>query len=240
MNSIDLIIPTMWSDSTFVDTLKYYNDLENINKIILVDNNYTKKPILPKLSKTILVDYKKNLYVNPSWNEGFRRSKANIICILNDDILVDNKIFAKVKQLDFSNIDLIGVSLNKDGIDNYTIGNSTLDEIVKLQVNRNQPIGGQAWAFGVCMFIKRSSYKVIPSLYQVWFGDDYLVQRSNHVYVIKTNLIKGKISSTFVEQKNNKDITNRMRLDASNVFRFNHFLNGKNWDIVKSWRFDGV
>ena len=61
------------------------------------------------------------------------------------------------------------------------------EELIKLNIDKTQPIGGQAYAFGICMFIKRSSYKVIPSLYQIWFGDDYLVQRNENIFALKTN-----------------------------------------------------
>lgn len=235
MNSIDIIIPTMWRVPSFVSELSNYCDCPYINQIIIIDNDYINRPSSEIFNhpKVVLVNYGKNLYVNPSWNEGYYRAKSDVIGILNDDITVHSDIFKMMSALDFSSIGLIGVGL-KGSPDNYTIDKYSDDDdnLIKLKVNKSQPIGGQAWAFGICMFMKRSVYKIIPSLYQVWFGDDYLVQRIEPIYVLKTNKIQGKISSTLVSLTKSPDLQKRIFLDAQNVYLFNHFKNGKNWDII--------
>jgi hypothetical protein len=81
--------------------------------------------------------------------------------------------------------------------------------------------------------MKRSSYRVIPSLYQVWFGDDYLIQRCKNIYTLKTSKIYGEISKTIIASDIKTEIQKRIDLDAKNVYKHNHFLNGKNWDIIK-------
>lgn len=236
MSTIDIIIPTMWKSDDFISTINSYCDCRFIDQIIIIDNNYMERPKSDILdhSKITLINHGKNLYVNPSWNEGYYRSKSNVIGILNDDIDVHSDIFKLITEMDFSDVDLMGVNL-RGYPDNYTIGNSSNNDdiIEKINVNYSQPIGGQAWAFGICMFIKRSSYRIIPSLYQVWFGDDYLVQRCKSIYTLKSNKIKGKISSTLTKLSKDVDIIKRMRQDAKNVYYFNHFKNGKNWDIIK-------
>ena len=103
-------------------------------------------------------------------------------------------------------------------------------------MNKTQPIGGQSYAFGVCMFIKRTSYRVIPSLYQIWFGDDYLIQHCKNIYTLKTSKIKGEISKTIVAFDKESDVNKRIVLDSRNAYKFNHFLNSKNWDLVKQWK----
>jgi hypothetical protein len=102
-----------------------------------------------------------------------------------------------------------------------------------MNIDKTQPIGGQAYAFGVCMFIKRSSYRVIPSLYQIWYGDDYLVQRNKNIYALKTSKIKGEISKTITKFDKTSDVQLRINLDSLNAYKYNHFLNGKNWDFPK-------
>ena len=236
MNNIDIIIPTMWRDPSFISALSDYVECPYITRIILIDNDYIKRPTSEvfKHPKITLVNYGRNLYVNPSWNEGYYRSTSTIIGILNDDINVHSDIFKLISERNLDSIGIIGVSL-KGAPDNYTIDkyNDSNDIIVQLKVDRSQPIGGQAWAFGICMFMKRIDYRVIPSLYQVWFGDDYLVQRINPVHVLRTNKIKGKISSTLVALNKSVDVQNRINLDSQNVYKFNHFKNGKNWDLIR-------
>ena len=233
MNTIDLVIPTMWRDDLFPQALKTYCECPHINKIFIIDNDHKRRPPdLVSHNKITIINYGRNIYVNPAWNEGYYRSKADIMCLLNDDIQVDPTLFEFIKNLDFSQIDIIGVHL-KDGITNYHITDhpDRKEELIKLNVNKAKPIGGQSFAYGVCMFVKRSSYRVIPSLYKIWYGDDYLIQRCTHIYTLKTSKIKGEISKTIVAHEG--ALKKRIDLDSRNVYRFNHFFNGKNWDLVR-------
>lgn len=234
MNKIDLVIPTMWRDENFPEALQKYVQCDSINHIYIIDNDYVRHPKdLVKSNKITIINYGKNIYVNAAWNEGYFRSKADVICLLNDDIYVENDVFNFMHNLDFIDKDIIGVHL-KDGITNYHITNhpDMKEELIRLNVNKSQPIGGQSFAYGVCMFIKRSSYRVIPSLYQVWFGDDYLIQRCNEIYTLKTSKIHGVVSKTITEPDIRKYVQKRIDLDTLNVSKYNHFFNAKNWGIV--------
>lgn len=237
MNSIDIVIPTMWKDNNFISCLEKYCNSNKIQNIFLIDNDKLNRPTNDILEhkKVKITSYGKNIYVNPAWNEGYYRSKADILCLLNDDIQVDTTIFDDIATLDFTDIDIIGVHL-KGSIDNFHIVNhiDKKEELIKLNVNKSKPIGGQAYAFGVCMFVKRTSYKVIPSLYQIWYGDDYLIQNCENIYALKTSKITGEISKTIVNLTKNKNnmIQKRIDLDTYNAYHFNHFKNAKNWDIL--------
>jgi len=236
MNTIHVTIPTMWKEPKFVGYLEKYCESKYIQKIILVDNNHLERPKSDIFNhkKIELVSYGRNIYVNPAWNEGYYRSNSDILSLINDDIFVNDDIFKFMSELNFSEIDIVGVHL-KDGITNYHITNhpDQKEELIKLNVNKMQPIGGQSFAFGVCLFVKRTSYTVIPSLYKIWYGDDYLIQRCKNIYTLKTSKITGEISKTLVAYDKRSDIHKRLTLDSSNAFRFNHFLNSKNWDLVK-------
>jgi hypothetical protein len=236
MNSICLVIPTMWCDENFVGYLEKYCYYKNIQKIYLIDNNKFQRPnsnIFKHPKIDIIAPYK-NIYVNQSWNEGYYRSKEDVICLLNDDVFVEEKIFDYVHELNMSNIDIIGSYL-KGTIDNHQINSDYYkgDELIKLNVNRNLPIGRYVYAFGVCMFVKKTSYKVIPSLYKVWYGDDYLIQRCDNIYAFKTNKIHGRISKTIFSYKK-EEIFKRIDLDTHNAYYYGHFKNVKKWKIVKN------
>ena len=237
---IDVIILTMWMTETAIDAIQKYCKNPKVSKVILIDNNPKMQP--KEFSKIALdskieyVTYGKNIYVNPALNEGYYRSKSEIIAIINDDIVVDDSIFDLVLNHNLQPGDLIGVNL-RGRQNNYKIDDiiDTKEEIVKFNYNKNLPIGGQAWAFGICMFMHRKTYRVIPSLYQVWYGDDYLAQSAKNIYAINSNKIKGTISETLKKFNNpNDDIPKRIELDSKNFIRFNHFQNGKNWDIPKN------
>lgn len=232
---IDIVIPTMWRANNIVSNLEQYLETPVVNKVILIDNNRSQRPThdIFKHPKLELVDYGRNIYVNPAWNEGYQRSTQPIVAFINDDITVYPELLMGIANTDFTNVDIIGVNL-RSGKDNYTIGEYTgPDKIARLDYDKTKPIGGQAWAFGICMFIKRESYHEIPSLYQIWYGDDYLVQHVDNVYALMTNKIKGVISKTLVELEHNQEILKRIELDSTNAYNYDHFINGKNWDIFK-------
>lgn len=239
MNSIDIVIPTMWKEENLPQYLEQYAKSKFVKQIIVIDNDYINRPKskIFQHEKITIVNYGKNIYVNPAWNEGYYRCKSDVMCVLNDDIFVEDTIFEYMSILDFSEIDLIGVHL-KGSIDNYHIVDhpDKEDVLIRLKVNKTQPIGGQSYAFGVCMFIKRTSYRVIPSLYQIWFGDDYLIQHCKNIYTLKTSKIKGEISKTIVAFNEESDVNKRIVLDSRNAYKYNHFLNSKNWDLVKQWK----
>lgn len=232
---IDIVIPTMWMSSVLEKSLKTYVSHPQVNKIIIIDNNQNSRPNFDVLKheKIDLISYGRNIYVNPAWNEGYHRAKSKILGILNDDIEVSTEVFDMVSNFDFKEGDLIGVNL-RGYQNNYKIDDfiDTKEEIVKLNYDDTKPIGGQAWAFGICMFMLRNSYHEIPDLYQVWYGDDYLTQRAKTVYAINSNKIKGKISETLTKFNDpNSDVSKRIELDSKNLLRFNHFKNSSNWDI---------
>jgi hypothetical protein len=232
---IDLIIPTMWFVNDFEQSLQTYIKCDLIKKIIVIDNNHLKRPSYEILNhpKIELISYGRNIFVNPSWNEGYYRSESKILGILNDDINVSPEIFDMIVNFNIQKGDLIGVNL-QGSQNNYKIDDfiNTEEEIIKLNYDPQRPIGSQAWAFGICMFMRRESYKLIPSLYQVWYGDDFFAQHSKNIYVINSNKIKGTISETLTKFNDpNSDISKRIELDSKNLMSYDHFINGKHWDI---------
>lgn len=235
---IDIIIPTMWMSTELDKSLISYTLNPLVNKVIIIDNNVKNRPLNDILNhpKIELVSYGRNIYVNPAWNEGAKRATSDIIAIINDDIIVHDSVFELVINFNLQLNDLIGVNL-RGYQDNYKIDEyiNTKEEIVKINFDRRQPIGGQAWAFGICMFMRRESYHTIPSLYQIWYGDDYLAQHSTNVYALNSNKIKGKISETLSKFNDpNSDISKRIELDSKNLLAFDHFENSENWDIPKN------
>jgi len=234
----DVVIATMWREPRLTEYLSHYCGYENVNNIYIIDNDKSARPEHKILNheKINLISYGRNIYVNPAMNEGYYRTKTEVITFLNDDVFVEEDIFKFMSIQNFSNIDVVGVHL-KGSVDNYHIVEhpDKKEELIKLNVDKTQPIGGQAYAFGVVMFMKRSSYRIIPSLYQIWYGDDYLIQRCENVYVLKTSKVHGEISKTIVnlEKEGYSDIKNRINLDTRNAYKYNHFRNVRNWDIIR-------
>ena len=159
------------------------------------------------------MSYHRNIYVNPAWNEGYYRSTSDVLCILNDDVFIEEELFNKIAALDMTNIDIIGARFGTEA--------NQSDKLIKLNLIPNKPIGMQSYAFGVCIFIKRSVYKPIPSLYKIWYGDDYLIQNCKNVYVIQSNKLTGEVSKT-VNKKG--PIQKRIDLDIHNAYKYNRYF----------------
>lgn len=232
---IDIVIPTMWVPEIFLQSLEIYVNTPQINKIIIVDNNKLKRPKSELLNnpKIEIFAPHTNIFVNPAWNEGHQRAKSKIFGIINDDIIVDSSVFEMVVNHNLEKDELIGVGLSGRK-NNFKIDDviQTEEKIETLKHNVNRPIGGQAWSFGVCMFMLRESYKTIPSLYQVWYGDDYLCQKMKKISVIRSNKIKGTISETLDKQVNEKtEVYSRILLDTKNLLKYNHFKDVENWSL---------
>jgi hypothetical protein len=186
--------------------------------------------------KVELVSYNRNIFVNPAWNEGYYRAQSHVLGIINDDIVVSADVIDMVSDFPLESGDLVGVNLrgrqNNYRIDDYI---DTGEEIVQLNYDDTKPIGGQAWAFGICMFMLQESYHEIPSLYQVWYGDDYFAQRAKRVFAINSNRIKGTISETLTKFDDpDSEISCRIELDSKNLLAYGHFKNSKNWDIPQN------
>ena len=191
---MEFIIPTMWRKSLFtINVLKYYVSLDEITKIIIIDNDIGRRPKSEVFdsNKIKIIDYGKNLYVNESWNRGMENAGEDLICICNDDIRVDKLAISLISEFESLNpnaIDLIGVS---NDISTKCFG------ICRFKMDLTKNIGLQAGGlFGIAMFIRKKNYKPIPKDLKVWFGDDFLARSCKNVYTISPIKITGGMSAT--------------------------------------------
>ena len=211
---IDFIIPTMWKNTDFPLYIEQYLKFEQINKIIIIDNNHLQRPKALNFNnpKIHIVNFNKNIFVNPAWNEGYYRSTSDILCIINDDVFVEEDLINYVSPLDFSNIDIIGTSFPSLKENNILLK--------KIEVDKTKALGSQHYGFGCCMFIPKLKYSIIPSIYKVWFGDDFLINKLDNIYIINSNKIYGQMSLTVGNNDSNSEISKRINLDTTNAYKF--------------------
>jgi len=207
---LDLIIPTMWRIDGFPETLKKYSKSPFVNKIVVIDNDRALRPNVD-LPKVEFACFGLNTFVNPAWNEGYWRSSSETLGILNDDIFVPDSVFEKVLSLDLIEMGILGFNTR-------ATNQSFLVE--KIDFNRSKPIGSQCFGFGVCMFLPRRNYRVIPSLYEVWFGDDYLCHNAKSVYRFESSLITGQISGTINSENRVPKLQEKIDNDTANAYRY--------------------
>jgi glycosyltransferase involved in cell wall biosynthesis len=189
-----VVIPTMWKPDTFEEQL---NDLclcEYVDEIILIDNDISTTPSFEilKNKKLLKINPLENLVVNPSWNLGVRLSLNNNICLLNDDLLMDMKVFEFMSN--HKDKSLSGLSMcNQDG------------DIRLSEANE------RTHGFGCMMFIRKDTYTYIPHELLMYYGDDYLFHmnkfnKNKNYYILgcNNNEVWGKTSSSSVKVNDSK------------------------------------
>jgi hypothetical protein len=201
MNNISVIIPTLWKPIGLEERLIELSKIDSVEEIILIDNTPSPPDLtIPKLNH--IKEYR-NTYVNPAWNKGFRLSKSNKLCFMNDDVDFDFDLFKNISPHITEDKGMIGlyeyhgngVWEDEPGCDrsrpDYRRGNRGM-ELKVLEVN-----GGRRPGFGCLWFIHKKSYTTIPEEIKIWYGDDWIYHKSGKPNYSIINLdIIGKPSQT--------------------------------------------
>lgn len=161
----------MWKFSPFLDFVKYIIKLDVVSEVIIINNDNSKTPDHPTLNdpKIKMFDFGKNIYVNPAWNAGVNSSKSDIVCIMNDDLIFDIRLFYKVDEFINPKIGAIGQSA---GVKEFGQTPVTTGEIYF------QPfIGQNCFGFGELMFLHKDNWVDIPKGLDIGFGDIFIFER---------------------------------------------------------------
>lgn len=189
-----VVIPTMWRFALFPKFLEDLIDNIYIDQVIIINNDNTRTPVLPTSEKITLIDKGKNLKVNPSWNLAVRMSRNEDICIINDDIIYDLRIFKYLSKSDQNQFGAAGLVYDGGRLDS---------EIEKGIINLQLMDFYLGWyGFGQLMYVKKSQWINIPHELLFGYGDDWIIhsniQRSLLVYNIYGCLSITKASTTMV------------------------------------------
>lgn len=195
-----IVVPTMWKYNPFIQFLTDLVLLPAVDEIIIINNdtgNTPKEEILnhPKIR---LVNTDCNIYVNPAWNLGVNLSKNKHICILNDDIVFDSRVFHRVQEFLSPDIGVIGISFGDPAHNQpkFETGSITI-----------KPWEGEnTIGFGTLMFIHKDSWVEIPQSLKVYYGDNWVFDTallSNKKNYLITDMLHftphAQTSSTMVE-----------------------------------------
>ena len=158
----------MWKYPPYLDFLKYIVKLDVIKEIIIINNDSSKTPKDPILAhpKVRMLSFGKNIFINPAWNIGVSASESDIVCILNDDIHFDLRLFYKVDEFFKHDMGAIGLSSGKVeyGQTPITTGMIEFEPFV------NQHCEG----FGELMFVRKRHWCDIPEGLFLGFGDNFI------------------------------------------------------------------
>ena len=165
---ISVIVPTMWKYPPFLDFLHYVVKLNVIEEVIIINNNVDETPSNEILdhAKIKMLTYGNNIYVNPAWNIGVNQSICDIVCILNDDMQFDLRLFYKIDEFMTPDMGAIGLctGIVEYGQTPVTTGNIDFEPFT------NQNCEG----FGELMFVHKRHWRDIPAGLDIGFGDNFI------------------------------------------------------------------
>ena len=158
---LTVVVPTMWKFPPFPDFLNRMLDYPCVHQVILVNNQSEHTPSHPVIDHPGLkmLDFGRNIFVNPSWNTGVYHSQTELVCIANDDILFDLKLFDLVEKEYQPHMGCVGLH-----------GACTSQAEAFLEVHQHQPCFG----FGQLMFVSQKNWVDIPPELLVFFGDNWI------------------------------------------------------------------
>lgn len=143
---------------------------EKPEEIILIDNGST-DPIneLVNSHKNLNIRYvrfNENIGVNPSWNLGIMKSKTPVVSILNNDLLINNHFFKRIKET-MCDKD-IGICVPNTIPDMYYAMTCKYEPVKIGPCNKRE-----GWAFTIKKdIIDKLGY--IPKELNRTYGDDYI------------------------------------------------------------------
>ena len=165
------IIPTMWR-CPYITEMLLTNLIEHplVGEIILIDNDRLRTPDWDLLNhekfKHLVQDT--NIGVNPAWNLGVQHSNYDLLCIINDDIVFDPKVFDKIEPLMYAD-------------DAGAFGIINGDPAMGQPVKTDGSIDFLEWkpgmiihCFGQLMFTHKKNWVHIPDDLLINFGDDII------------------------------------------------------------------
>jgi FkbM family methyltransferase len=197
-----VVIPTMWRVND--QFLKFLNQLcgcEQVGEILLFDNDHQSAPSTgldhPKIK---IFNIGKNIYVNPAWNLGVAESQFDRVCIVNDDVSFDLRLFEVLQDRVMDpNAGVFGLFPGVPDFDQIPVTDGSIDIL---------PWTGQhTYGFGCLMFINKQYWTPIPDGLDIYFGDNFIFDLN--LFQNKTNYLIANMNfeSGFAQTTSDRSIT---------------------------------
>lgn len=200
---ISVIVPTMWNFEPFLDYVKDLVKLPIIGEVIIFDNDTSKTPDRPDVlthDKVKHIKCDRNIYVNPAWNLGANFAQGPMLCFLNDDVIVDLKVFYRVADMLTSDVGVVGISPGNVEFGQEPFRDGSI-EIVEWDKTPDEMFHGCRFGFGCLFFVHKDNWTDIPAGIDIYFGDDWvfdlnqLVKRKP-IYLINNSLFYTPYATT--------------------------------------------
>jgi FkbM family methyltransferase len=198
-----VVVPTMWKvENQFVSFLAQLCDCDSVGEVLLINNAPESTPETgldhPKIKQ---FTFGKNIYVNPAWNIGVENSRYDRVCIVNDDVSFDLKLFDVLKdRLMDDDAGVFGLCPGEPDFDQIPVTDGNIDIV---------PWAGQhTYGFGCLMFVNKQRWTPIPDGLDIYYGDNFIFDL--YLYQGKTNYLIANMNfeSDFAQTTSDRTITN--------------------------------
>ncbi len=207
-----VIVPTMWKvNHIFLPFLKVLYDHPLVGEVLLFNNNPNETPDYPKHEKLREFNYGKNMFVNPCWNEGAEKSKYDLLCFLNDDVIFDMNALEKLSNVLTPDVGVYGL--------NPGVVEFNQKPVTEKKILFEEWTGQHTYGFGCLFFMHKKSWKPIPDGLNIYFGDDYIFNYQLHKGK-KNYIISDMMHYTpFAATTSDKELTNGVLEKESEIFK---------------------
>lgn len=170
-NKFSVIIPTMWrAPDVFRNLLERLVEHELVGEIIIINNDTAATPMWMKIANIeklrTLYQYE-NIKVNPAWNLGVEKAEYPLLCIVNDDIVFDTKLFDKIQSRITPEAGVYGMVTGEEQFNHPKSTDYSID------FKQWEP-GDNIHGFGQLMFMHKDNWLPIIDGLEFYYGDDYI------------------------------------------------------------------
>jgi FkbM family methyltransferase len=163
-----VVVLTMWrAPDVFQRALRGYIAHNLVDEVIVINNDKTQTPDWAELShpKVRMFNQDSNIKVNPGWNLGVTLAKHDKLCIANDDIEFDTRLFDKIYHRVIPELGAHGIITGEAHFNQPPTTDGTISFI------KWNP-GDIIHCFGQLMFVHKANWIPIRPELQIYFGDD--------------------------------------------------------------------
>jgi GT2 family glycosyltransferase len=172
---LSVIMPTMWKFHYTARFLEQIVNYDAIGEIIVIDNESSSRPESAVFTnpKIRLIDFGKNIFVNPAWNHGASTARYDNLCFLSDDVIVDLRSFYEADRYLTANKDnSIGLLC---GLCEHELHNQPKISTGEIEIYSTNEKPGIGFHGGFSYFFcRKESYIPIPDKLKIVCGDAYL------------------------------------------------------------------
>lgn len=166
-NMFSVIVPTMWRcNDIFFKTLKDLEEHPLVKEVLVINNDLDRTPKHFPFYKARLLNQGDNIGVNPALNLGVKESKCECLCLINDDVWFDTKVFDKIIDQLHPGAGIFGIIDGNPELGQPAPTDFSIDFMPWMA-------GDCIHSFGQMMFIHKSDWCIIPEEMKISFGDEY-------------------------------------------------------------------